>query len=327
MKRVAMRNFLRRKAANILGGLLLVALVLAAFVTLWYLPPGQVPADVTDPRERAGLENEFRRTLAQIIAGVVVLVGVYYTARRVAAAERTAEATMQNVRVAEEGQITERFTRAIQQLGDEKVAIRLGGIYALERIAKDSPRDHWQIVEVLTALLREERPWSPPENGDSASEAADAQAASVPTWLQAVLTVLGRRSTKSESQPLDLSSTDLRGANLSKANLEWAILAGANLFGANLYRADLRVANLRGADLGGADLREANLSRADLSRANLFRTDIRWANLVEANLSRADLRDSNITQEQLESARTYQGARLPENLSHLETPGVAEPDG
>ena len=60
---------------------------------------------------------------------------LYVTWRRVIAAERTAEAAQQTVAVAQEGQITERFTRAIEQLGSDKIAIRLGGIYALERVA------------------------------------------------------------------------------------------------------------------------------------------------------------------------------------------------
>ena len=59
------------------------------------------------------------------------------------------------MQVAQEGQITERFTRAIEQLGSEKMAIRLGGIYALERIANDSDKDYWPIIETLTAYVRE----------------------------------------------------------------------------------------------------------------------------------------------------------------------------
>jgi hypothetical protein len=55
------------------------------------------------------------------------------------------------VEVTQEQQITERFTRAIDQLGNDKLSVKLGGIYALERIAKDSPKDHWQVMEVLTA--------------------------------------------------------------------------------------------------------------------------------------------------------------------------------
>jgi hypothetical protein len=58
-----------------------------------------------------------------------------------------------NHEIAREGQITDRFTKAIAQLGEqgpEKLAVRLGGIYALERIARDSERDHWPMMEVLT---------------------------------------------------------------------------------------------------------------------------------------------------------------------------------
>jgi hypothetical protein len=36
--------------------------------------------------------------------------------------------------------------------------VRLGGIYALERIARDSPTDHWTIIEVLSTYVRENSP-------------------------------------------------------------------------------------------------------------------------------------------------------------------------
>ena len=50
-----------------------------------------------------------------------------------------AVATWRQIQVSREGQITERFTRAIDQLGSAHPEVRLGGIYALERTAKDSP--------------------------------------------------------------------------------------------------------------------------------------------------------------------------------------------
>ncbi len=55
-------------------------------------------------------------------------------------------------RLNQAGQITERFTRAIDQLGNSSMDVRLGGIYALERIARDSRHDHPQVMEVLTAI-------------------------------------------------------------------------------------------------------------------------------------------------------------------------------
>jgi hypothetical protein len=46
------------------------------------------------------------------------------------------------VRVSQEGRITDRFTRAVDQLGSDDLTVRLGGICALERIAGDCPRDY-----------------------------------------------------------------------------------------------------------------------------------------------------------------------------------------
>ena len=69
-----------------------------------------------------------------------------------------------NLKIAQEGQITERFTRAvdqlgaIDQLGNPAIEIRLGGIYALERIANESEKDYWPIMEILTAYVRKNSP-------------------------------------------------------------------------------------------------------------------------------------------------------------------------
>ena len=81
----------------------------------------------TTAAERADLIGK----VAQITGGAILAYGAYWTAR--------------NVLVNREGQITERFTRAIDQLGatddagNPRLEIRLGAIYALERIAGDSP--------------------------------------------------------------------------------------------------------------------------------------------------------------------------------------------
>ena len=55
----------------------------------------------------------------------------------------------------EQGQVTDRYTKAIEQLGSDKLDVRIGGIYALERIARDSAKDHPTVMEVLTAFIRE----------------------------------------------------------------------------------------------------------------------------------------------------------------------------
>ena len=49
---------------------------------------------------------------------------------------------------------------------EQEVKVRLGGIYALERIANQSERDYWPIMEVLTAYVRENTPYKPQESID-----------------------------------------------------------------------------------------------------------------------------------------------------------------
>jgi hypothetical protein len=63
--------------------------------------------------------------------------------------------------------ITDRLTHAIDQLGNDKVDVRIGGIYALERLAKDSASDWPAIGEILAAFIRAHAAWSAGHLGDS----------------------------------------------------------------------------------------------------------------------------------------------------------------
>ena len=59
------------------------------------------------------------------------------------------------LQIAEQGQITDRYNAAIINLGSPSVDVRLGGIYALQRIMQDSPPDQSTIVAVLCAFVRD----------------------------------------------------------------------------------------------------------------------------------------------------------------------------
>jgi hypothetical protein len=64
--------------------------------------------------------------------------------------------------------VTDRYTKAIEQLGSDKgLDVQIGGIYALERIARDALRDHPTIMEVLAAFIRDHSSelWPPAEPG------------------------------------------------------------------------------------------------------------------------------------------------------------------
>jgi uncharacterized protein YjbI with pentapeptide repeats len=247
--------------------------------------------------DRLKAENDIRSTLLQGVAGLLLLAA--------------ALVTWQQFQLSRHGQITERFTRAIDQIDYTKaVEVRLGGIYALERIARDSPEtDHWVIMEVLTAYVREHARWS--EAMPRSEEPSDEAEPTVD--IQAVLTVLGRRSQwyqNGEVQCLDLRHTDLQRAYLPSAHLE-----GANLGGAHLERANLGKAHLEGAGLGAAHLERAHLGEAHLEGASLGGAHLERAYLGGAHLERAYLFAAHLEEAYLPSAH-LEGASL--GAAHLE---------
>ena len=115
----------------------------------------------TDALNYARLVDEYRKTFVQIVGGAFLLYTLYLTHRRTKAAEETLRISQHTLEVTRETQITDRFTKAVAQLGatdnqgNKQLEIRFGGIYSLERIARDSPGDHWPIMEILTAYVRE----------------------------------------------------------------------------------------------------------------------------------------------------------------------------
>src|SRR5215217_7009656 len=270
-----------------------------------------------------------------------LLVGLFFTWRSLRQTResqaQTQENTQRTLELTEQGQITERFTRAIDQLGatdnegkNKKLSIRLGGIYALERIAWDSPeRDYSTVMEVLTAYVRENTPQAPVLSNGSSDEASPSNEATAeadegakqptpseprrPTAdIQAILDVLRRvqaRVPEKYFTSLDLREANLQGAllidaNLIEANLfgaklqrailQGALLIDANLIDTNLQRAFLFEANLQRAFLQEANLFGAKLQRAILQEANLFGANLFGALLIDANLQRAKLRGANL---------------------------------
>jgi hypothetical protein len=239
---------------------------------------------------QARLQNDARATLLQGVAGLLLVAG--------------AVATWRQVQVNREGQITERFARAVDQLGSAEPDVRLGGIYTLERIAKDSPADRPTVAAVLGAVVRAHAPWlvGAPDGPPHPTPTVDRQL----PWLQhrapdvqAAISALGHRPPSRDELPLYLSRVDLRGAYLPGARLAHAMIRHANLARAGMSRADLegsdledtdlRRAYLRHARLAGTKLRRAHLQEADLRGANLAGADLRGANLDAALLNGADL--------------------------------------
>jgi hypothetical protein len=188
-----------------------LGVALSLYVASLAIPLMEQVAQITDPARRIAASKDVLQyqtdnqikiwtALVQAIGAVVLGVGGYFTWRNLRAAQRNLDATREKLDIDREAQITNRFTQAIGQLGAElkdgqpNLEVRLGGIYALERIARDSPKDHWTIMEVLTAYVRRNAPWPPvpPATAGRAAGAGEPQPPPKPrTDIQAILTVPG----------------------------------------------------------------------------------------------------------------------------------------
>jgi uncharacterized protein YjbI with pentapeptide repeats len=258
------------------------------------------------------------------VAGLFAAGALVFTALNFSLSRRTFELT-------EQGQVTDRYTKAVEQLGSDKLDVRIGGIYALERVARDSARDHSTVMEVLAAFIREHsrEPWPPPDTSRrlartvlSLAARSSSSADSPPERLirpdiLAAVKVIRRRDAKRDRQPINLAGARLTGAYLIFARLSFANLTGADLRGADLHSADLRGADLTGADLRGAELTVARLNRAQLVGPDALKppgwedlepaspsmpTFLRGANLAGADLRGADLRGADLTGADLRGA-------------------------
>jgi uncharacterized protein YjbI with pentapeptide repeats len=174
---------------------------------------------------------------------------------------------------ATERRITELYAKAVEQLGNDKAPVRLGGLYALERLAQDNPAQRSTIVNVICAYLRMPFPPAAPaskpapaatENmAEPVVEAGITTTAADDTWQQerqvrlAAQRILSEhlRAQAAAQQPADSSHTrfwpgmrlDLTGATLIDFSLADSMITVAD-FGGATFSGDTE---FRGATFSG----------------------------------------------------------------------------
>lgn len=238
---------------NIVAGTVGV-IALAALVTSWLF--------LGDPSRQQQLEA--LRIAAAIVFGLGGAVGLYLAAKRqqvlqgtlnqnrwvtlVGTRDRSAEleqrklADRAQILDAEERRITDLYTKAADQLGSDKVAVRLAGVYALERLANNSPAQRQAIVNVFCAYMR--------------------------MSTGAARTAVEAEPNEKESS---VSATTVRiedSDNEVKRSIEQVLADGLSAHEGTLGWSGVRV-NLAGAELVDLKLRGANLRTLDLSSVRI----------------------------------------------------------
>lgn len=268
---------------------------IAAVVGIWHLPARMYP-NAGDSEARAALQGGLLTAAAALTAVAGGLIAL----------DETRQANAEVRRANENTHVRELYATAIGLLSAETIDSRLGGIYALERVAVDSPADQRTVVEVLSAFVRVHStdPALRPTTPDPASPVRPA------VDVHAAVTVLARLPVRD-----GVPRADLLGANLTgPASLRRLQIPGGNLDGTNLNKADLSSARLEKVSLVRASLNEATLADvrmagANLAGAMLSETNLTGARMAGVNLTGAWLIGANFTRARLVGAK-FSGARM-----------------
>ena len=144
--------------------------IVAVGVTMWLYA---IAGGAKPGTDRANARLDAVRTGLAAGAGAGAAVGLMLAFRRQHHQEIATDLTDRD---ASERRITELYTKAVEQLGSDKAPVRLGGLYALERLAQDNPAHRQTIVNVICAYLR--MPFSPP--APAGKPELEAEATNVP---------------------------------------------------------------------------------------------------------------------------------------------------
>ena len=246
------------------------------------------------------------RNVGLLIGGLLALVFALWrslvaghqadTSRRQAeVAQSQIEIAQQQAKVAQQSLLHERYQKGAEMLSSEILSVRLGGIYALQRLLEEDPDQYYlQIMELFCAFIR----------FPTKSENAEGQLNSHPYgWplepredINPIVDIIRTRSEKlialekKGDFTLKLHQSEMPRANFISADLSRATMRDTNLHAAFLEKADLSGTNLPRSDLSQAHLKEARLSSATLWRVNLAGAEL-WG----ADMTGAILNDANVS--------------------------------
>ena len=281
----------------------LVALVTVAYGSWWLwwrfprLQANNLRYKVRDTKARADIEDSYRKTVTQLFGGIAVLGGTFVALNQLLGQQ---EQTRLQLKSSEDLLISNQISKAFELLGSDKIMPRIGGIYSLEYVAKDSERYRVEIYSALITFVKNRAPLVP-DNTD------------VPGDVQAGLTVLAR-NLRDDSIQLNLDhlnfkrviinnalwqKSDLEGTDLEYAAISRSDFSGSHMEDSNLSYSNMERANFSHCYCARAKFITATMLRSDLSHGDFSGADFSYANLAGSILDDADFADANIDAVQL----------------------------
>jgi len=274
------------------------------------------------------LENEFRKTVAQTIGGLLVLGGLFFTWGQLSA-------TRESISISQQVFLTDRYSKAIDQLGSNNPQIRLGGIFSLEKLASGSKEYISVVNKVLATYIRQ-------KSKDTSTYAFEE--------IQAAVGIISFRETNrdyliDDDHGVNISNSLLKATNFDNARLAHAKMVNSIFTESTFTNADLSNVSGMEADFSKTNLTNSNLSQSNfyggsfeqsimkgsvIKNSNFQLVNLSEANLINCDLNGSDLSDANlygtilygtdlskakgITRNQIKVARINNSTKLPSYL-------------
>ena len=265
-------------------------------------------------------------TLRNLGLLVLATIGMPFAIWRSVVAGRQAD-------IAQRGLRNETYQKAVAMLADSVLAVRLGGIYALQHLAKEHPTQyHIQVMRLFCAFIRHPTALSNTHVAQNEiAEVVDKRdsgvGVSIRSDVEDVLRALGTRTKEEiaiESRAgfdLVIYEADLRQLNIRDVTSftysidskhEFRLIdrkkrRRENLSHIHFRRVDLSRADLSFVDMSNAEFWDPNFAGArcadtDLSRTSWDGGTLEGATLCNADLSHAEMQETSLSNADLSGA-------------------------
>jgi hypothetical protein len=239
-------------------------LILGALVLLIFIPKIQVgvlddellgydQSEFDRQNEKLKLEDDTRKTLAQVLGGGFLLLGLIFT--------------YSNFRLNQDAQIADRIGKAAILLKDDNIGVRLGGLNELGKIARDSPRDHWSIMVIISNYIKEQQEKI---TGDGVNSQKGQSNESIRSDIETALTIIVNRKIQNDPPggEINLSRINFKGARLY-SQFKNIVLTNADLREINSLTYD----QIKGAIIDEETKLPSNLDSQKLELVNISKAN------------------------------------------------------
>lgn len=197
----------------------------------------------------------------------------------------------EQTKINKQGQVTERFTHATEQLGDENIYIRLGAIHALERIGRDSRDDTLAVLRLLASFIRNKNPGKSSLEYISKQSIENALKSDAAESMFAIARLSARYSyllRDKKGISIDLSHTHLPP--------HLTITEGC------FSKFDFGFSNFMKGIFLNSDFEKAFFIRSKLVDVNFIHCNLKYAAFIHATLDAAKFENVDMDKARLESA-------------------------